>query len=82
MGRAGLPPLKQIPARARLTAQGGPCASIHHSAFSRGCTSRRAISRSITVFERAGASESGTVSRFAQAGGRAFPAAPLPPCRR
>lgn len=42
--------------------------SIRHSVFSLRCTSRRAISRSIAIFERAGGSESGTDSRFAQAG--------------
>jgi hypothetical protein len=42
--------------------------SIRHSVFSRRCTSRRAISRSTAILERAGVSESGTVSRFAQAG--------------
>jgi hypothetical protein len=41
---------------------------IRHSVFSRRCTSRRAINRSIAIFERAGVSESGTASRFAQAG--------------
>ncbi|MDX6434134.1 MAG: hypothetical protein QOE54_6500 [Streptosporangiaceae bacterium] len=42
--------------------------SIRHSVFSRRWTSRRAISRSIAIFERAGVSECGTVSRFAHAG--------------
>lgn len=42
--------------------------SIRHSVFSRKCTSQRAISRSIAIFERTGVSESGTASRFARAG--------------
>ncbi len=42
--------------------------SIRHNVFSRRCTSRRAISRSIAIFEWAGVSDSGGVSRFAQAG--------------
>lgn len=42
--------------------------SIRHSVFSRRWTSRRAISRSTAVFERAGVSESGGGIRFTQAG--------------
>ncbi|QHY98856.1 hypothetical protein SSPS47_27500 [Streptomyces sp. S4.7] len=40
--------------------------SIRHSGLSRRCTSRRPISRSIAIRERAKLSEPGTVSRFAQ----------------
>lgn len=41
--------------------------SIRHSVFSRRWTSRRAISRSTAIFERAGISESGGGIRFTQA---------------
>lgn len=42
--------------------------SIRYNVFSRRRTSRRAMNRSTAMRERAGVSESGTVSRFAPAG--------------
>ncbi|MGC0344067.1 hypothetical protein RKD20_009101 [Streptomyces sp. SLBN-8D4] len=42
--------------------------SIRNSVFSRRWTSRRTISRSTAIFERAGVSESGGGIRFTQAG--------------
>ncbi len=64
-----------------LLGAGGGLAKHPYSVFSRRCTSRRAISRSIAITERAGVSESGGVNRFAQPGtaGPSYPRSPHHP---